>query len=216
MSLFDQLDGGTDAEATREADGFIQGLAVGVVTDNEDSDGLGRVRVRLPWHQDSDTSFWARIAVPMAGDQRGTYFLPEIDDEVLVGAEFGDPTHLYVLGGLWNGRNGPPETNSDGNNDVRIIKSRSGHSLKFNDGQEPEVELKLSDGKRLVLDREGVIVEDAQGNKITIETTSGGITIESAAQLKIKSQMVSIEAGASLELKASGTLTIRGALVQIN
>lgn len=216
MSLLDTMGRGADTEATREADGFIQGLAVGVVTDNKDSDGLGRVRVRLPWHTDSDTSFWARIAVPMAGGERGTYFLPEIDDEVLVGAEFGDPTHLYVLGGLWNGQNSPPETNSDGNNDVRIIKSRSGHSLKFNDGQQPEVELKLSDGKRLLLDQNGVIVEDGNGNKITIESTSSGITVESAAQLKIKSQMISIEAGASLELKASGTLTIQGALVQIN
>lgn len=216
MSLLESFGRGADTEATREADGFLQGLAVGVVTDNQDSDGLGRVRVRLPWHKDSDTSFWARIAVPMAGGQRGIYFLPEIDDEVLVGAEFGDPTHLYVLGALWNGQNAPPETNSDGNNDVRIIKSRSGHSLKFNDGQQPEIELKLSDGKRLLLDQDGVIVEDGNGNKITIETTSSGITVESAVQLKIKSQMISIEAGASLELKASGTLTIQGALVQIN
>jgi uncharacterized protein involved in type VI secretion and phage assembly len=216
VSPFDFRDGSGDAEGTREADGFIQGLAVGVVTDNKDSDGLGRVRVRLPWYKDSDTSFWARIAAPMAGGQRGSYFLPEIDDEVLVGADFGDPSHLYVLGGLWNGSNGPPETNSDGNNDIRVLKSRSGHWLKFNDGQGPEVELKLTDGKRLLLDQDGVIVEDGQGNKITIESTSGGITLESTAQLKIKSQMVSIEAGASLELKASGTLTISGALVQIN
>ena len=98
------------AEAERESDGFLIGLAVGVVTDNKDPDRLARVRVRLPWHTDSDTSFWARSAMPLAGNDRGTYFLPEIGDEVLVGAEDGDPSHLYVLGMLWNGKQAPPVT----------------------------------------------------------------------------------------------------------
>jgi uncharacterized protein involved in type VI secretion and phage assembly len=203
-------------EATRESDGFLQGLAFGVVTDNQDPEGLGRVRIRLPHQQESDTSFWARIAAPMAGDDRGAYFLPEIDDEVVVGAECGDPTRLIVLGSLWNGHAKPPETNSDGRNDRRLIKSRSGHLLKFDDGAEPAVELALSDGKKLLLDRTGVTVEDGKGNKIVIDSNGSSMTIESAAELKIKSQTVSIEAGASLELKASGTLTIQGALVRIN
>ena len=207
--------GGTN-EVAREGDGFLNGFAVGVVTDNRDEAGLGRVRVRLPWQQEGDTSYWARIAVPMAGGGRGAYFLPELKDEVLVGAECGDPSHLYVLGGLWSGKHAPPERNDDGKNDRRVIRSRAGHVLKFDDGAEPEVELKLADGKRLLLDRDGIKVEDGHGNIITIVSDSSTITIESKAQLKLKSQAISIEAGASLELKASGTVKIQGALVQIN
>lgn len=203
-------------EADREGDGFLQGLAVGVVTDNKDPDGLSRVRVKLPWQAKGDTSYWARIATPMAGPDRGAYFLPEIDDEVLVGAEGGDPSHLYVLGAVWNGKQKPLRDNADGKNDHRLIKSRAGHQLLFDDGDKPVVELKLADGKRLVMDDDGVIVEDGQGNKLTISTGSAGIVIESGATLKLKSQSISIEAGASLTIKAAGTLTIQGALVKIN
>lgn len=202
-----------------EADdqGVIRGLAVGVVTANQDPDALARVRVRLPWHDDGQTSYWARTAMPMAGPDRGTYFLPEIGDEVLVGAENGDPAHLYVIGMLWNGQQKPPEKNQDGKNSVRLIKTRSGHQLMFDDTEgRPVAELKLSDGKKLTLDEEGVLVEDGKGNKIVIESNSSTITIESTATLKLKSQKISIEAGASLELKSSGVLTIKGSLVQIN
>jgi uncharacterized protein involved in type VI secretion and phage assembly len=216
VSFAELIAQGKGGEATRESDGFLHGVALGVVTDNQDPEGLGRVRVRLPHQKDSDTSFWARIAAPMAGDDRGAYFLPEIDDEVVVGAECGDPTRLYVLGSVWSGRAAPPETNSDGLNDRRLIKSRSGHFLQFDDGAEPAVELALSDGKRLLLDREGVTIEDGKGNKIVIATNGSSMTLESATELKLKSQTISIEAGASLELKASGTLKVQGAMVQIN
>jgi uncharacterized protein involved in type VI secretion and phage assembly len=203
-------------EAEREADGFIQGLAVGVVTDNQDDEGLARVRVRLPWHAEGDTSFWARLAMPMAGDNRGMYCVPEIGDEVLVAAENGDPSHFYVLGALWNGQAPPPDNNDDGNNDRRLFRSRAGHELRFDDGDNPEIELKLSDGKHLVMDDDGVVLEDGNGNTIKIESGSGAISITAGSQLKLKSQSVSIEADASMEIKATGTLTLRGATVQIN
>src|SRR4249920_2092514 len=145
-------------EAERESDGFLTGLAVGVVTDNQDPDKLARVRVRLPWHASGDTSYWARSAMPMAGNDRGSYFLPEIGDEVLVGAEEGDPSHLYVLGMLWNGKEKPPANNDDGANNTRVIKSRSGHTVRFNDdASAPEIELKLADGKQVLLDKDGII-----------------------------------------------------------
>jgi uncharacterized protein involved in type VI secretion and phage assembly len=212
----DALFSGAVNEAEREVDGFLQGLAVGVVTDNKDPDGLARVRVRLPWQVDGQSSYWARIAMLMAGGGRGTYFLPEIGDEVLVGAENGDPSHLYVLGMVWNGKQKPPDNNDDGKNDRRLIHSRSGHRLVFDDGAQPRVELMLADKKHLVLDQDGVTLEDGKGNKFIIESNSGAITIQSTASLKLKSQSISIEAGASLEIKASGTLTIKGAMVQIN
>jgi uncharacterized protein involved in type VI secretion and phage assembly len=212
----DMLAGGHGNEADRESDGYMQGLAVAIVTQNKDDSGLARVRVRLSWQAEGEESYWARLAMPMAGDERGTYFLPEIGDEVLVGCERGDLSHLYIIGSLWNGKLLPPEKNDDGKNDRRLIRSRSGHQLLFDDGDPPKVELKLQDGKHLLLDDKGIKVEDEQGNTITIETGSGAITIESKGQLKLKSQSISMEAGASMEIKATGTLTLKGALIQIN
>ena len=196
--------------------GTIQGLAVGVVTDNKDPEGLARVRVQLPWLEDGAVSYWARTAMLMAGKDMGSFFLPEIGDEVLLGAEQGDPSHLYVLGMLWNGKLPPPETNKDGKNNKRFVKTRSGHELMFVDDEAaPLAELKLKDGKKLSMSKDGITVTDGT-NKIVIETKSSAITIESTAKLSIKSQIIAIEAGASMELKSSGTLTIKGALVQIN
>lgn len=203
-------------DAQREAGGYVEGLAVASVTDNRDPEGLARVRVRLPWQAEGDESYWARLVTPMAMNDRGVYFLPEIGDEVLVGFERGDMSHPFVIGALWNGKQKPPQNNDDGKNDPRLIRSRSGHELRFHDGEPPTVELKLQDGKHLLLDDQGVTLEDGQGNTIKIESNGGSITIESSGQLKLKSQAVSIEAGASMELKASGTLTLKGATILIN
>lgn len=209
--------GAVTEEEEREADGFLTGLAVAIVTDNEDPDGLARVRVRLPWQDESDFSYWARTAMPMAGTGRGTYFLPEVGDEVLVGAENGDPSHLYVLGALWNGKDKPPATNSDGKNNERVIFSRSGHVLRFiDDDAKPQVELSLTDGKRLLLDNDGATVEDGNGNVIKIDSTSNSIEVTAGKDLSLKAAKVSIEASGSMDIKASGTLTLKGAMVQIN
>ena len=200
----------------QQSRGMLQGLTVGVVTDNQDPGGLARVRVRLPWFEDGKVSYWARTAMLMAGNDMGTFFLPEIGDEVLLGAEQGDPSHLYVLGMLWNGQLPPPETNADGNNYKRFIRTREKHELRFSDDPADPLGLfTLADGKMVKMTQNGVEVTDGT-NKVVIETNSSTITIESSAQLKIKSQVISIEAGASMELKSSGTLTIQGALVQIN
>jgi uncharacterized protein involved in type VI secretion and phage assembly len=200
-----------------EGRGLITGVTVGVVTDNRDPDALARVRVRLPWHDEGNVSDWSRIAVPMAGKDQGTFFLPEIGDEVLVAAEQGDPSHLYVVGMLWNGQLKPPETNADGKNDKRFIKTRAGHQLMFNDGEgTPLASLSLADGKTLTLDRDGIRIDDGKGSTIEIDSNSGAITIQAAATLTLKSKAVKIVADASLELKSSGTLTVKGTLVQIN
>jgi uncharacterized protein involved in type VI secretion and phage assembly len=213
MSLFDQ---GLLDPVEQQGRGLMTGLAVGLVTDNQDPEGLARVRVQLPWLENGGVSYWARTAMLMAGKDRGTFFLPEIGDEVLVGAEQGDPSHLYVLGMLWNGQLTPPETNADGKNHKRFIKTRSGHQLLFVDDEAaPLAELSLKDGKKLRLSKDGIEVTDGT-NKLVIESNSSAITIESTAQLKIKSQTIAIEAGASMEIKSSGTLTLKGAVIQIN
>ena len=212
MSLLDALFDPVE----QQTHGVIQGVIVGVVTDNKDPEGLARVRVKLPWLADGTVSYWARTAMLMAGKDMGTFFLPEIGDEVLLGAEQGDPSHLYVLGMLWNGKLTPPETNSDGDNHKRFIRTRSKHELRFvDDPADPMAQLALADGKKLTLSKSGIEITDGT-NTITIDSDSSAITIQSTAQLKIKSQVVSIEAEASMEIKSSGTLSIKGAMVQIN
>lgn len=203
-------------EADRESDGFIRGLAVAIVTENRDPEGLARVRVRLPWQPEAEETYWARLAVPMAMADRGVYFLPEIGDEVLVGFELGDLSHPCIIGSLWNGNNRPPESNGDGNNDPRLIRSRANTELRFHDGNSPSVELRLADDKHLLMDSTGITLEDGGGNRIKIDSGSGAITISSSGQLNLESQRVSIRAGTSMEINASGTLTINGALVKIN
>jgi phage baseplate assembly protein gpV len=122
----------------------------------------------------------------------------------------------YVVGSLWNGKDQSPETNSDGNNDVRVIHSRADHKITFKDGSQPLVQVELADGKRLTLDRNGIELDDAQGNKVTIQSGGGSITIQAAASLSLKAPQISLEATGTLTVKSNGTLTVQGSLVTIN
>lgn len=206
-----------DDETERESDGMLSGLAVGTVTDNKDPQNLGRVRVHLPWQDDNDTSFWARCAMPMAGGGRGAYFLPEVGDEVLVATEHGDPSFLYVLGSLWNGKQVPPERNEDGKNNIRVLKSRLGHTVRMNDDESaPEIEVSLADGKRVLLDNDGITIDDKHRNVIKLVAASGAIEITADRELTLKALTVSIEASSSMTVKSSGTLTLQGSVVRIN
>jgi uncharacterized protein involved in type VI secretion and phage assembly len=203
-------------EAALESGGHAKGVAVAVVRENKDDSGLGRVKVSYPWHSKPRESYWARIAVPMAGGKRGLWFLPENNDEVLVAFERGDLRFPYVVGSLWNGVDKSPVANKDGKNDVRMIHTRKGHKLTFDDGSKGKVQLELNDGKRLTIDDDGVQVNDGQGNTVVIQSGSGGITIEAAAKLTLKAPQIAIQATGKLDVTASGNLTLSGALVRIN
>ena len=202
-------------EADRESDGFLKGLAVAEVVDNKDPEKLARVRVKLPWQEEGQKSYWARIAMPMAMATRGVFFLPEVGDEVLVGFDRGDPTIPFVVGSLWNGNNKPPKDNADGKNDSRIIRSRANTELHFFFGEKPSVELKLEDGKHLLMDDKGIILEDGKGNTIQIETQSGAMTLKCKGAMNLEGKSVTIK-GRTVDVKASGTLTLKGQLVLIN
>ncbi len=203
-------------------DRHIYGVVIGIVTSNKDTEGLGRIKVNFPWRGEKDESFWARIASPMAGNDRGIVFYPEVDDEVLVAFEHGDVNQPYVIGALWNGKDKPPETNADGKNNIRKIKSRSGHEIIFSDEQAKEkVEIHTNGKHKIILDdtagSEKIEIIDKTGsNKITFDSMQNLISIESAMQLKIKSQTVEIEAGSMLTIKAGAVLTIQGSMVKIN
>lgn len=207
--------GETSSEITHES-GYAKGVAVAIVTQNKDEDGLCRVKVRYPWHDKPRESFWARLAVTMAGGERGTVFIPEVGDEVLVGFEREDLRFPYVLGALWNGKDKPPLNNGDGKNDKRIIKSRKKHYLLFDDGAQGVVELKHEKGRKIVFDDNGFAMQDETGNVVKVDTNSGAMTIEATGQLTIKAATISIQATGTLELQAGATMTIRGSLVNIN
>ena len=197
--------------------GIVRGVSVAVVSQNRDPEGLGRVKVRFPWRENPDESHWARIAVPMAGSSRGTWFLPEVGDEVLVACDAERVEHPYVVGCLWNGQDKPPQTNADGRNDIRMIRSRGGHEIVFDDGARGRIDIHLSNDTRTVrLDPDGIEISDSSGNKIAIATTSGAISIKSNVKVSIESALIDIKATASMTIQASGTLTLKGGVVLIN
>jgi uncharacterized protein involved in type VI secretion and phage assembly len=217
MSMLDIL----QQEDKRE-DGRVEGVAIGIVTNNKDDEGLGRIKVRYPWREDKQESYWARPAMPGAGKNRGFFWVPEVEDEVLLAFDKGKIEHPYYLGSLWNGKDKPPANNDDGEDDTKLIRTRSGHEFRLFDksGQET-VELKSRAGHHLLFDDSSgsakIEIKDSSGsNRIVIETTPNSITIESGTSLTIKSQTIDIEAGANMTIKSSGTLTIQGTIVQIN
>jgi uncharacterized protein involved in type VI secretion and phage assembly len=110
---------------------------VGIVTDLQDPEGQGRVKVKYPWFSEDHASFWARIAIVGGGSGRGVQFLPEVNDEVLIGFEMGDMHHPFILGGLWNGKDAPPKKTGEvvngGKVQERLIKSRTGHLIILDD-----------------------------------------------------------------------------------
>lgn len=196
----------------------IYGVVVGIVTNNQDPDGLGRVKMRFPWLSEADESTWARIAVPMAGSDRGAYFLPEVDDEVLVAFEHGDVRFPYVVGALWNGQDAPPESNDDGDNNIRVIKSRSGHIIRLDDtdGEEKIEIIDKSGNNSIVINTKDNTITISADADITIQSSSGKLKL-SGNGIEITSQAeVKIEASQNMDLKAGPQLNIKGSMVNIN
>jgi len=187
------------------------GVTVGIVTNNKDEEGFGRVKVKFPWLSETDESYWARVLTPMAGKQRGLYFLPEVDDEVLVAFDRGDISSPYILGGLWNGQDKPPESNTDGKNNLRVIKSRSGHQIILDDTENAE--------KITICDKTGKnqIVIDSKNNAISIEgekdisiKAKGKISLESSdGDISIKCKNLAIQTQQNCEIKANSKVEVK-------
>jgi uncharacterized protein involved in type VI secretion and phage assembly len=176
------------------------GACTAVVTDVADPDGQGRVRVRLPWSPDPGGAAyeaWARLATLMAGAGRGSWFVPDVDEEVLVVFEAGDPRRPYVVGSLWNGQDAPPEQmDGAGANEVRSLVSRNGVTVRLDDADGREtLTLRTPGGQEVVLaDGPGsVTLRDAAGN--TVELSSSGIRLTTRATVSIDASQLSVTAG---------------------
>ena len=181
-------------------------LVVGVVTNNNDPDQMGRVRVKYPSLSDSEESAWARIASVSSGNQRGLMMLPQPDEEVILGFEHGDARRPIVLGSLFNGKDKPGQElmqNRDGSFAVVSNEKARIHSKK-------DLELKTD---------QKMIIEVQSDQKSTI---SGNTEHNTTGTGKLKAQQYTIEAGSTLTIKgasitveASGPLTLKGATVDI-
>lgn len=195
----------------------VYGVVIGIVTNNQDPDQLGRVKVTFPWLNDRDEGYWARLATPMAGAERGFYFLPEVEDEVLVVFEQGDVRFPYILGALWNNQDQPPANNDDGKNNIRLIKSRSGHLIRLDDTDGKEkIEILDKSGKNsLIFDTQNNSVTIRAAGDITLSAPQGTLTLE-AQQLEFKAndrsrveaKQIQLEAQQSIELNASNTAKV--------
>lgn len=174
-------------------------LAIAVVIDNADPEDLGRVKVKLPWLADDQGTEWVRVAMPGAGNERGLALIPEIDDEVVVGFDRGDPSAPIVIGGLWSGNAALPDSATDyvSNSKVerRTLVSRAGHRVEICDSDSgPYIHIMDKDGNGIEI--------DAKKGHINI-TAKGDVNIECDGNMNLTSK-------GDTTIEASGTLTLKG------
>ena len=173
------------------------GPVIGIVTNVKDDDDAGKVKVKFPWLSDGDESAWARLASPMAGPDRGLQLVPEVDDEVLVVFERGDPNRPIVIGSMWNGVDASPlggdAISGDGAVQQRVLKTRIGHTILLDD----------SDSSK------SIVITDSAGNKMTWDAANNKIEIASQGDLKVAAQ-------GDLQVSATGTLKLEGQAVELS
>ena len=180
--------------------GQLLGVYPALVSDVADPNGWGRVKVKLPWMPDADGDayeVWARLATFMAGPNRGSWFIPDVDDEVLVAFEGGSARHPYVIGALWNGQDQPPESmDGSGRNDLKVLRSRNGVKVTLDDAQGQEKFICETPGGQKITLKDGpgsVEIVDSNGNSVKLE--AAGITITASAKVTVNASQVAVSAG---------------------
>jgi hypothetical protein len=193
----------------------IYGVVAALVTDVNDPEELGRVKLKFPWLSDSYTTDWARPVQLGAGKQRGHVVLPEVNDEVLVAFEQGDIRRPYVIGGLFNGVDKPKLGSGliDGSTGAvkrRGFISKKGHKLVFlDDAAKSGVVVATADnGLRIALKETGTTIKVSSKGAVEIEATSN---VEIKAQGKMK-----LQAGAGITLDGGPTVEVKGGVIKLN
>ncbi len=179
--------------------GLFYGVHPALVTDIKDPDSQGRVKISLPWLPDTagaGCELWARLVTFMAGNNRGAWFIPDVNDEVLVAFEAGDLRRPYVIGTLWNGSDAPPESmDGAGQNNRKVLCSRNGVKVTLDDqsGQEQLI-LETPGGQKVTLkDGPGaILIEDSNGNSVKLE--SAGITVTASSKVTVNASLVEVSA----------------------
>ena len=209
----------------------VNGVVIGVVTNADDKDNLGRVKVKFPWLPKDNKgvaieSSWARVSAPMAGKDRGFMFMPAVSDEVLVAFEHGDPNSPYILGGLWNSKSTPPLTKDQatktGKTQQHMIKTQAGHVMIFDDKDGEEqiiIRDKSTKNEIIITTKDKSILINAEKD---IKLTAGGKIIFKATDdilldgknFKVKTEADVIIEGVNAKVKASANIKLEGAKIE--
>ncbi|MFZ5352360.1 MAG: phage baseplate assembly protein V [Bacillota bacterium] len=206
MSFYQALTGNSLRQ-----DELINGVLIGIVTNNNDPENLGRVKLKITVRESEGETNWAPIATMMAGPGTGSYFIPDVGDKVLVAFLLGDIECPYVVGMLWDRENVPPEQGNMGNN-IKKITSRSGHQVIMDDSVPGQVVIHTSGGQAIVMDDSTQsIMLTAGGSAIQIDPT--GVTIN-GAQFNVQATMMNLNA---MMVNIQGLLTnIQGLILGLN
>lgn len=179
------------------------GVAPAIVTNSDDPQGWGRVKLKYPWMSEDEESHWARVVGAGGGPECGLAMIPAVEDEVMVAFQHGDFDHPVVLGGVWNGKDALPKQVREAPEGekplVRSWTSQSGHRITMYDNSDNKLEIETKGGLRVLLD-------DAN-QAITIES---GDTVQVVAKgdLTVKGNNVSLEADGNFELRAKGNVQV--------
>lgn len=200
--------------------GEVGQLVVGIVTNNDDPEKMGRVRVKFPWLDERQEGWWARVASPSASGKRGIMMMPLVDDEVVVGFEHGDPRRPFVLGSLWNGP-GKPEAlaaqgggKPDGSFNLRSDKKvsiASGEDLSI--ASDAKLDAKATGDTTLQTD--GKLAITGKGSEISITGSAGSVVIKADGSITIKGTRITVDASAQLTLQSSGVVSVKGSQVML-
>lgn len=217
------------------------GIVLAVVTNTDDPNNQGRVKVKYPWMTDDAESFWARLVGLGAGPEAGLFIVPEVGDEVVIAFEHGDFNRPYVIGGVWNGKHAITGSGASGASGerplVRTWTSRTGHEIAMYDNAGNKIEIKTAGGHNVLMDdaNKKIEIKTSSGHKFTLDdqgkkmemATSGGqkismddnarsVKVESGMTLEIKTgTQMKLEA-ATIDIQASGPVNIKGAMVNLN
>jgi len=190
----------------------IYGVVTAIVTNTKDPDKMGRVKVKYAWMGEAKTieSDWARVASFMAGNERGAHFLPDVDDEVLISFEHGNMNHPYIIGSLYSTKDKVIEKNEDGKNNIKMLKSRSGHKITLDDTSGKE--------KFIIEDKSGkrTITFDAKEKTLDIVNSEGDMSITIKGDITIKSEKkMTLDAKSGIDMKSDGAINIEGSSVKV-
>jgi uncharacterized protein involved in type VI secretion and phage assembly len=189
-----------ESRSTRGFGGRFYGAYPALVRDVRDPDNQGRVKVALPWSPDSSGAsyeVWARLSTMMAGNNQGSWFIPDTNVEVLVIFLGGDPRNPCVIGALWNGQDAPPQSmDGGGNNNIKKLRSRNGVAITLDDTQGTEsLTLETPGGQKIVLqDGPGsILLQDSNGNSVKLD--SSGVTVNASANVQISASQATVTSG---------------------
>lgn len=220
MSVFRLFDDDVELKNNR-----VYGVVIGIVTNLDDPDGLGRVKVKIPTRSDEYETTWARVTTPMAGSSMGIFFMPEVDEEVLLAFHEGNINQPIVIGRLWSSQSKPPASSTSdyfagGKVKMRKIKTGGGSELIFDEESGKEkITLKTKAGAQILMDDENkkIEIKDSSGNnKVNIDGNGSTVSIDANTKvvIKVSSTTLTLQ-GTSVEIKSGGTLNIKGAMVEI-